>query len=120
MCFFVCFFLFLGIPVERQVISQWWQESFYRIYVDDKQTLAELRLCKNEVLRMDEISDAKLNLAESLNNWAFQVVQFIGWDKNAFGRKEMQTSFPTLFTISEDSSLFDLRYRIKLVCFVES
>jgi len=40
---------------------------------------------------------------------ALQLVQFVSWETTPYGRKEMQTSFPGLLTINENSSLFDLR-----------
>jgi len=65
---------------------------------------------------MDAILDPSLNISENINGGqtvlAFQLVGFIAWDSTAYGRKEMQTTFPELFTISESATLFDLRLAI--------
>ena len=40
------------------------------------------------------------------------MVQFINWETTPYGRKEMQTSFPVLLTISESATIFDLRVAV--------
>jgi len=57
--------------------------------------------------------DSSLNISENINGGqivlSFQLVGFIAWDSTSYNRKEMQTTFPDLLTISESASLFDLR-----------
>jgi len=55
------------------------------------------------------IRDPKLNIREDLQNVAFQFVQYVEWETTASGRKEMVTTFPTLLTIAEDATVWDLR-----------
>lgn len=96
-----------GVSPDAQIISEWYSERFYKLFQNDSETIQQARIRKMDVLRMDQLKDPKLNLAE--NNAPFQLVQFIAWESTPFGRKEMQTSFPIMLTISENGTLFDLR-----------
>lgn len=100
-----------GVPEENQVISEWYSEHFYKFFPNDNETISSAHIRKTDVLRMDPIKDPSLNI-NITSNIALQVVQFIAWDVTTFGKKEMQTTFPALLTISENSTLFDLRKRV--------
>jgi len=104
-----------GVPEDLQVISEWYNDHFYKLFANEKETISQARIRKNDVLRMDPISDAAMNVSENYNTasphtiLAFQLVNFIAWDTTSYGKKEMQTSFPALFTVPDTITLFDLR-----------
>lgn len=106
----------VGIPEDMQVISEWYNEHFYKLFANDKETIAQARIRKMDILRVDVLTDSLLNPSLNFNTVnqgniiAFQLVNFIAWDTTSYGRKEMQTSFPTLLTVPDDISLFELRY----------
>jgi hypothetical protein len=105
-----------GVPEDFQVITEWYNEHFFKIFYNEKETIEQARIRKSDCLRMDELIDPSLNITEQPSqkfvNIALQEVQFIDWTPSSFGRKEMQTDFPRLLTISKTASLFDLRCRI--------
>lgn len=117
-----------GVPEDFQVITEWYNEHFFKIFYNEKETIEQARIRKSDCLRMDELADPSLvkklcsfnintyffkNITEQPSqkfvNIALQEVQFIDWTPSSFGRKEMQTDFPRLLTISKTASLFDLR-----------
>lgn len=49
------------------------------------------------------------NYAGQNTNLAWQLVNYLQWETQPYGKKEMQTTMPVLFTISENASFFDLR-----------
>jgi len=98
-----------GVHPDCQIISEWYSERFYKLFANELETIQSARIRKMDVLRMDELKEPKLNINSTDPIVPFQMVQFISWDSTPFGRKEMQTSFPIMLTISESQSLFDLR-----------
>lgn len=102
-----------GVPEDRQVISEWYNDHFYKLFSSDKDTIAAAKIRKMDILRMDVIPDPSLNPATSPTPiMVFQLVNFIAWDSTPYGRKEMQTSFPALLCVPDNISLFDLRTTI--------
>ena len=49
-----------GIPEELLVISEWYNEHFYKVFANENETIAGARIRKNDILRMDELRDASL------------------------------------------------------------
>jgi len=105
-----------NVPEELQIISEWYNEHFYKLFPNENETINQARIRKNDLLGMDVIADPTFNISENYTNGqtmlAFQLVNFMTWDSTPYGRKEMHTSFPSLLTIPETASLFDLRVSI--------
>mmetsp|Transcript_2827 Transcript_2827/g.3753 ORF Transcript_2827/g.3753 Transcript_2827/m.3753 type:complete len:1339 (-) Transcript_2827:16-4032(-) len=97
-----------GIPEDNQIISEWYNEHYFKLFPNEYETIGQARIRKTDILRMDEISDPTLNISIA-GCVAFQLVQYIAWDVTPYGKKEMQTTFPSIFTISENATLYDLR-----------
>jgi len=99
-----------------QVISEWYNDHFYKLFPSEQDTIAQSRVRKNDILRMDEIKDPALNISGNLPGSppviAFQLAKYVEWDSTSYGRKEMNTTFPVLLTIPETASLFDLRVEV--------
>jgi len=105
------------IPPEQQVISEWYNDHFYKLFANELETMASARIRKTDILRMDAIKDPLLNITEvsaagQNSNLALQLVQFVAWDVTPYGRKEMQTTFPALLTIPDTATLFELRVAV--------
>lgn len=49
-----------GVPEDLQIISEWYNDHFYKLFPNEKETIGGLKIRKNDVLRMDEIRDQTL------------------------------------------------------------
>ena len=107
-----------GISEELQVLSEWYNEHFYKLFLNDSETIASARIRKSDILRMDVVKDKLFNLNDPTNPvLALQLVKYVEWGHVAHtSRKEMQTTMPELLTIPLSYSLFELRQLVAERC----
>eukprot|EP01116_Phalansterium_solitarium_P018807 TRINITY_DN5104_c0_g1_i3.p1 TRINITY_DN5104_c0_g1~~TRINITY_DN5104_c0_g1_i3.p1 ORF type:complete len:1258 (-),score=480.84 TRINITY_DN5104_c0_g1_i3:52-3825(-) len=105
-----------GVPEQLQVLSEWYNEHFYKLFSKLDDTITTVRIRRADVIRMDELKPGMPNISDVPPNmpqtYAFQLVEFKDWETQSYGRKEMVTSFPWLLTTTENATLFDLRLDI--------
>jgi hypothetical protein len=50
----------VGVSEDRQIISEWYSEHFYKLFPDENVTIQAAKIRKTDILRMDEVSDVSL------------------------------------------------------------
>eukprot|EP01119_Soliformovum_irregulare_P017791 TRINITY_DN533_c0_g5_i2.p1 TRINITY_DN533_c0_g5~~TRINITY_DN533_c0_g5_i2.p1 ORF type:complete len:753 (+),score=291.19 TRINITY_DN533_c0_g5_i2:140-2260(+) len=96
----------LGISPELMVLSEWYNEGFFKLYSKD-QDLVKVSLRPADILRMDVVPHPSLNITNP-DVLALQLVKYVEWEQSTFGRK-MQTSWPSLLTVPLTINLLEFR-----------
>lgn len=102
-----------GVPIERQVIGEWFDGHVFKLFTDDSATVLTEHLMESDQLRMDEIIDPALNVSGypypmECPNVALQCCQFVGWQQRSFSRTA-GTTIPSLLVVPRAATVRDLR-----------
>eukprot|EP00697_Spironema_sp_BW2_P008265 gnl/Spiro4/22808_TR11238_c0_g2_i2.p1 gnl/Spiro4/22808_TR11238_c0_g2~~gnl/Spiro4/22808_TR11238_c0_g2_i2.p1 ORF type:complete len:431 (-),score=123.50 gnl/Spiro4/22808_TR11238_c0_g2_i2:43-1335(-) len=99
-----------GVPVERQLLSEWYSCKVHRLFKSHTDTLAQAQIRQSDVLRLDVVEDPRLNIAPiTTANICLQLVKILAYELGPYER-DVQTTIPCLITLpSSLTTVGDLR-----------
>jgi len=100
-----------GVPEDRQILSEWYDNHYHQIFMDDTETLTYYKIRKGDVLRLDALHEKdKQNPGEP--KLMLQLILFMCWNLTPQGHKEMYGSAPHLLLVNPNITLQELRTAI--------
>jgi len=100
----------LGVPEERQILSEWYDNHYHQVFMNDNETLNYYKIRKGDVLRLDALRDKSQNInIPGEQKLILQLILFMCWNLTPQGHKEMCGTVPRLIIVNHNITLTELR-----------